>query len=854
MPSTPKSAAPAKPRARATVTRADVVNFYRLANDRDPESPEAIHGFLALNIREVVRTFFGSAEFDSRVIAALAQGRSPWAFGEGPAPDLVAWAAKRLPLSQAGRVAVAGSVQTWPDLYVALLSDAEFRQATGGAAIIQPAHIAALSRLSRFQGQVERIDARSVIGWAMALEPGQGPVRVEVSIDGSPMASGLADRFRRTLQDILGGDGHVGYEIALPPDRLAGHGTAFVEVRAGPERVLIGTGELDRRRPDTSRLQSLRSDITAVRETLTRLERELPLAMSGAGADLADYGAYYEDWYRNAVFVRGAEAMGLAIWLDAWGAEPVDIHRATDGIVGQMTAGDHLVIVAGSGQGAYATDIANRAGWIGEGRISVVMTDAEDAVVRLRAAAELTPDAEAVVLTDAGMILAPAFLGLAAARLQGEPLLQALYFDEDGLDDADPADVRTRRHADPVLRSGYDRDLLLQTPYAGTTLVFRREALERVGLNEGCSGLHGCDALLRLDAMPGAVGHQPAIVATRTGPVRTPEADVWLACVRRELARTGSTAIAEPRIDALGAPARGAVRVRPAGPACTVSVIIPTRDGLHLLKPCIDSILAHRTSNTAVLELIIVDHESREPETKAYLAGLAEQGLARIMPFEGPFNWALINNLAAAEATGQVLIFLNNDTLVVSPDWMDELAAQALRLEVGIVGCRLIYGDGTIQHAGFLARGSAPDMLIHDGVGSAGSDGGYLGRHALLHRTVAVTGACMAMRAEVFRHLGGFDAAQLPIEGNDVDLCFRSLAADLAVLYDPYATLYHLESRSRRFAFTGPEREASLAAAAIIRERWGERFGEDPGFNPHFDRIALPFTRLRPPPARIFLA
>jgi len=688
----------------------------------------------------------------------------------------------------------------------------------------------------------------------VALKPGHGPVRVEISIDGCPAVTGVADRFRRALQDVLGGDGLVGFEIALPPDRLVGLGRAFIEVRAGVERVLIGTGALDRRGPDVSRLQSLRSDITAVREALTRLERELPVAMSEAGGGLADYGNYYETWYRNAVFDRGGDAMGLAVWLDGWGAEPVDLQRAVEAIVGQMTSADHLVIVVGTEQTAHAADIANRAGWVGEGRISLVSTDAPDAAVRLKAAAELTGDAEVVVLTDAGTMLAPAFLGLAAARLERAPVLQALYFDEDALDEADLSDVRIRRHADPVLKSGYDRDLLLQTPYAGTTLVFRREALERAGLNEGCAGLHGCDALLRLDAMPGAVGHQPAVMTTRTGPARTVDPDLWHTCVARELARVGSSAVVERQTDNLGATVPGQVRVRLPRPTCTVSVIIPTRDGLHLLKPCIDSVLTHRTANSALLELIVVDHESRDPETAAYLADLMEQGLARVIPFQGAFNWALINNLAVAEATGQVLVFLNNDTLVVSPDWMDELASQALRQDVGIVGCRLIYGDGTIQHAGFLARDTAPDLLIHDGVGLAGLDGGYLGRHALLHRTVAVTGACMAMRAEVFRHLGGFDAAQLPIEGNDVDLCFRSWANDLAVLYDPHATLYHLESKSRRFAFTGPEREASLAAAAIVRERWGERFGEDPGFNPHFDRIAAPFTRLRPPPSKIFLA
>ena len=278
------------------------------------------------------------------------------------------------------------------------------------------------------------------------------------------------------------------------------------------------------------------------------------------------------------------------------------------------------------------------------------------------------------------------------------------------------------------------------------------------------------------------------------------------------------------------------------------------KDRLDLLKPCIDSILEHRPSNQCGLELIVIDHESREPDTLAYLAGLASRGLATVLPYEGVFNWALMNNLAAAEATGDVLLFLNNDTVVVSPDWLDELASQAMRPEVGAVGCRLIYADGTIQHAGFLARGRAPDFLIHDGVGTPGSDGGYLGRHALLHASPVVTGACMAMRTALFRSLGGFDAANFPLEGNDADLCFRVRAEGLSVIYDPYATLYHLESKSRGFSTDGADRAASLAAQALLRSRWGEAFGEDAGFNLQFDRTGRPFERLRPPPAENLVA
>lgn len=845
------SATPSQPKRRRATSRLDIINLYRLAIGRDPESEDAVQRALALGMVDLVPAYFGAPEFNDRILVPLSAGRSPWPIAEGPDDALVDWAASRLPLSPAGRRAVAASGTRWPTLFHALLTDPTFAQAARDLPVLAPSILEALSGLVRVDGQVERIDVVSIAGWAIAARPEDGPVRIEIWIDGSPVASGLADQFRRTRQDSLGGDGRVGFDIALGPEALVGLGEALIEVRAGPERVVIGSGRLMRRGPDISRLEQLCNDVTALRKQLDRLEAALPVMVSEAGSDLTDYASYYETWYRSASFSRPASATGaVLIVLDGWGRTAAALQRSCRAIVGQLTAPDRLVILADA-EGAFAAeDIAARARWISDGGIEVLVSQTADPGERVYDALAANVAGDVVLLTDADVVLHPACLSLVVDRLTRDAVVQALYFDEDGVEAEGPLDPALRRHVDPILRPGPDRDLLLQTPYCGATLAFRRATLDRIGLKPGCDGLHGCDALLRLEAMPGAIGHIPAVMVTRLVPGTAPDASTWRACIQRELTRVNDEATVEPHVDPLAAIVPGAVRIRHRVPAVTASVIIPTRDGLDLLKPCIDSILAHRGANAVELDLIVIDHESRDPATLNYLHDLAAQERATVLPFAGAFNWALMNNRAAAGARGELLVFLNNDTLVLSPDWLDVLAAQAMRADVGVVGARLIYGDGTIQHAGFLARDTAPDFLIHDGVGLAGSDGGYLGRHALVHATPAVTGACMAVSAEVFRNLGGFDAAELPVEGNDVDLCFRAQAAGLSVLYEPAATLYHLESKSRGFAFSGPEREVSKAASALVRERWGERFGEDPGFNPHFDRIALPFTRLRPPPLR----
>lgn len=840
----------ARPKSNAAVVRA----FYRLANDRAPESAEALAGFKGLGIDELARIFFRSQEIEGRLVPALRAGHSVWEEGAEPAADLVAWAARNLPLTSDGAQRVAQAGWSWPSLYLAIFSDRRFSATVGPAAILDPLVLATMERLCGVEGVLEYADADWVRGWARARAPGAGPVHVEIWIDGAFCAAGPANGFRRIVQDQRGGDGRVGFEIRVPARARSNREVERIEARAGPERTLIGTLERPSRTVDTARIRQIHIELASVRAVLERLESQLPAVLSQEGHALSDYADYFEHWYRDADETR-TDAMRVAVWIDSWPASDRQLQDAVTGVLQQLTAGDHLVLVVGSQQAAFGQDLANRARLLCDAEVSLVVSDAEDAAERLAGATSSLEHSDVLLLSDGQSFMSGAALATITRAFAERPYVEALYFDEDAIDLTDQRAVRERRHVNPVLRPGFDRDLLLQTPYVGRTLAVRSATAVRLGLQDGCGGEHGSELLLRLDGRPAAVEHLPRVLVSRQVPAET-QAAVWSSCVERFLsARDAPVGRVEPHEDVLGAIVPGAVRVRARlAQEIRTSVIVPTRDRLDLLRPCVDSLLGFRSSNRCEMDLIVIDHESREPETLAYLDDLVRQGSVRVMPFEGAFNWALMNNLAAAHADGDVLVFLNNDTVALTPDWLDELTSQALRPEVGVVGCRLLYADGTIQHAGFISRGRAPDFLIHDGVGVAGSDGGYLGRHALLHASPVVTGACMAVRTEVFRALGGFDAASFPLEGNDADLCYRARAEGLSVIYDPYATLYHLESKSRGFSVSGEDRATSLAAQALLRERWGERFGEDAGFNPHFDRTGRPFDRLRPPSPDFLLA
>ncbi len=222
----------------------------------------------------------------------------------------------------------------------------------------------------------------------------------------------------------------------------------------------------------------------------------------------------------------------------------------------------------------------------------------------------------------------------------------------------------------------------------------------------------------------------------------------------------------------LGEPLALTVRVEPRDLAgVTARVIIPTRDRVDLVEKCVESLERTRAANTVAFEIVVVDNDSDPAISGEALMGLAARWNVRLLDHGGAFNWAAINNAAAADSTADVLIFLNNDTVAVSPGWCDSLCAHAVRADVGAVGARLLYGNGAVQHAGMvLGWGGWP---AHEGVGEAASDGGYLGRHALVHQCVGVTGACMAIKRALFAALGGFDDKTFAVTYSDVDWCWR---------------------------------------------------------------------------------
>jgi O-antigen biosynthesis protein len=414
-----------------------------------------------------------------------------------------------------------------------------------------------------------------------------------------------------------------------------------------------------------------------------------------------------------------------------------------------------------------------------------------------------------------------------AAIFAADPDLQALYGDA-------LVQVRPGGPVLPLLPPVFDADRLAALDYLGPVLAYRRDALD-----DGVVPLSPADAAFRIAERHGAraIGQLPEILAIRTG-----VPDPGLGQVRhRDVVRGHLDRTGRPDAHLVVAP-NGLLRIEYPVPAPLplVSVIVPTRDRLDLLRPCLDSL--RRDTDWRNLEILVCDNDSREPDTLAFLRALEREGRGRVVPCPGPFNFAAMNNAAAARARGDLLVFVNNDVEAFQPDWLSLLVREALRPGVGAVGAKLLDGAGRIQHGGIVL--GTGGLVTHGHRHFPGDAPGYLDALRVTHAVSAVTAACLVVEAAKFRAVGGFDEAAFAVDFNDVDLCLRLNAVGYRTLLVPAAVLHHREAASRRW--TPEARDRHLREVEALKTRWGPLLAQDPHYHPGFDPDLSTHARLRP--------
>ncbi len=431
-----------------------------------------------------------------------------------------------------------------------------------------------------------------------------------------------------------------------------------------------------------------------------------------------------------------------------------------------------------------------------------------------------------------------AALALALAR---RPQWRLTVFDHDGLG----ADGRRRA---PVFKPDWNETLLLSGDYVGPGLLLERGLAAELGFMAPSLSLAARYALLLRAAerlAPSEIGHLPQVLlhlapdAGARGGLLADDSALWggpaVAGLWPGSEATGVAAALETHLAgaarALANPLGAGLRVAWTAPAMppAVDILVPTRDRLDLLRPCLESLL--RLTDYPAFRVAVIDNDSRDPGTLAFLSSLAGDRRVRVLRDSRPFNYAALNNAAVATCDGDYLCLLNNDVEVTEPGWLAEMMAWAQRPGVGAVGACLLYPDGSLQHAGVaLGLGDAAGHL-------------YRGRPALPpaapRRTLvaqeysAVTAACLVIARQRYQALGGLDEAAFPVAYNDVDLCLKIARAGGRVIWTPHARLIHRESQSRGQPDTAEKLERALGELRRLRRRWLARLAADPHYSPN---------------------
>jgi glycosyltransferase involved in cell wall biosynthesis len=443
-----------------------------------------------------------------------------------------------------------------------------------------------------------------------------------------------------------------------------------------------------------------------------------------------------------------------------------------------------------------------------------------------------------VVLVDHDDLIPDYALFVAAWYLNKTPDADILYSDEDKV-------MPSGQRLQPYFKSDFNKFLMYGHNMISHLGIYRRSLVEKVGgFRLGLEGSQDYDLFLRCyeQSSDEKVAHIPHVLyhwRIIPGSTAMSADQKSYAVVAAELSING-------HFERCGMPLRsgtgfapGCTSVRPSKTLDTpTTIIIPTRNGIEVLRPCIDSILER--AHDAV-EIIVVDNGSDDVDALRYLDRIETDEIAKVLRYPGPFNFSLINNFAAEHASGEVLCFLNNDTEIVSADWLNRARVFLSVPEIGAVGGRLLYPDGTLQHFG-LALGMGDHKVA--GTPHGGMDGdasGYFGKARLLQEVSAVTAACLFIRKSDFLAAGGFEP-ELRVAYNDVDLCLKIRAMGLKILVDPDITLIHKESRTRGSDKQGARSIRLDEEARWMRTRWSAQLDHDPYFSPNLDLGRVDFA------------
>ena len=476
------------------------------------------------------------------------------------------------------------------------------------------------------------------------------------------------------------------------------------------------------------------------------------------------------------------------------------------------------------------SDLAKELSKVQDSRVKVITLDKNYGISGNTNRGIEAASGDYIVFFDHDDLLDPMALFEYASALRDDPKVDALYCDEDFLNEEG-------EFVAPHFKSDFNLDLLRCHNYITHLLAVRAPLAKELGLDSSFDGAQDYDFLLRLVEQTQNIEH----VAKVLYHWRISDSSTAKCSDNKGYADDAGRRALQAHYDRLGIAARSEstenacfyhtvydVRTNP-----KVSVIIPNKDSAAVLDRCLSSI-AEKT-NYDNYEVIVVENNSELPETfEYYREAELRFPFLRVVTWDGPFNYSAINNFGARFATGDYYLLLNNDIEVIEPDWMRSMVSYCQRGDVGVVGAKLLYQDDTVQHAGvfMITCGSVNELggPAHAFTHLDRSDAGYMRRASLVQDVSIVTGACLMTSRDVFEELNGLDE-DFVVAFNDVDYCLRVRESGRLVVYDPDALLYHYESFSRGSDSNGKNAERFIAEQGKLRARWNKYYlGGDPYF------------------------
>jgi GT2 family glycosyltransferase len=589
-----------------------------------------------------------------------------------------------------------------------------------------------------------------------------------------------------------------------------------------------------------------------VRRLMKRPEDIVRPALAQASHIAAAYDRYRKWLEMNAPRPADLERMGavasflnyrptFSILMPAYQTPEKYLRSAIESVLGQAYPHWELCIVDDASPSDHVVTVVREYG-VADPRVRLIVRTENGHIAQASNDALEIATGDFVALLDHDDLLSPDALFENAIALNERPDLDFIYSDEDKVDDAG-------RRAEPFFKPDWSPDTFLTKMYTSHLAVFRRSLLQELGgFRAGFDGAQDYDLVLRVTERSKRIHHIAKVLyswrlhtnSTSQNPASKDYAYASsMRAIQAALDRRDEGGCVSPAAAGLG---HWSVRY-PVRAFERVSVIVPTRNGAFDVRRCLDSLFALTTYPN--YEVVLLDNGSDQQAALDLFAEYQKREPVRFryLRHDAPFNFSEINNFAARQASGGFLLFLNNDTEILDGDWMTAMVEYAQRPTVGAVGAKLIYGNGTIQHAGVVI--GVGGIAGHSHRHQPRSTGGYANSVALVTNYSAVTAACMMVRRELFDSVGGFDES-FSIAYNDVDLCLRLREGGYDNVYLPHVELMHYESRSRGYDVTPDQIERDKRERVRLQKRWQQAWSADPLYSPHLSLSSEGFEMAPP--------